>query len=551
MFKKILIANRGEIAVRIIRTCREMGIASVAVYSDADRDALHVRLADEALWIGAGPATESYLNINSVLSAALQSGAEAIHPGYGFLAENADFADACVEANVVFIGPSSKILRLLGDKSAAKKIAEKANVPVVPGLYDVSSTDDLLDRVSEIGFPILIKAAFGGGGRGMRLVNQPSELSEALEGAKREALSSFGNDVVIVEKHLLKPRHIEVQIVGDDFGCLLSFGERECSVQRRYQKVIEETPSPAVNTKTRRAIEQSALDLASAVGYTNAGTVEFLLDSEGHFYFLEVNPRIQVEHPVTEWVTGLDLVRFQMLVAAGEPLPITQRDVVTRGHAIEARIYAEDPGAGYLPGAGSLIQFSAPSLPWVRHDVGVYKGFEIPVYYDSLLSKVSVYGQDRCQSTIRLKEALDGYLVAGVPTNLEMLKYIVNDKEFLEGSIDTDYVARAIEPALQSNREFPFQVLISGFTAAISQSEFAGYLFSNPVDVVSDVWHYGGPWRLSRQKIEYIFRYGDREFIVRGSNMSGTNIWIIDIADESFSVELSKGPDNRVSVSYK
>ena len=323
MFDKVLIANRGEIAVRVMRTCRDMGISTVAIYSDADKDALHVRFADETVRIGPGPATASYLNIDAVVSAALSVGAQAIHPGYGFLSENANFAEACASAGIVFIGPSPHILRLLGDKSEAKKRAQQAGVPVVPGFYMEGLDPEAIEqKAGEIGYPVLIKAAFGGGGRGMRTVSEASELTEAMEGARREAMSSFGNDTVILEKHIVRPRHIEVQIIGDSHGNLLSLGERECSVQRRFQKVIEETPSVAVTPEIREGLESSALALASAVNYTNAGTVEFLLDADGNFYFLEVNPRLQVEHPVTEWVTGLDLVRLQLLAAAGERLPI-------------------------------------------------------------------------------------------------------------------------------------------------------------------------------------------------------------------------------------
>ena len=313
MFNKVLIANRGEIAVRVMRTCRDMGISTVAVYSDADRDALHVRFADEAVHVGPGPATDSYLNIDAVVSAALSTGTQAVHPGYGFLSENPNFAEACAAAGIVFIGPSPNILRLLGDKSEAKKRAQEAGVPVVPGYYvEGLSPEEITQRAEEIGYPVLIKAAFGGGGRGMRTVSEPGELEEAMAGARREALSSFGNDTVILEKHVVRPRHIEVQIIGDTHGNLLSLGERECSVQRRFQKVIEETPSVAVTPKIRKGLVSSALALAAAVNYTNAGTVEFLLDADGNFYFLEVNPRLQVEHPVTEWVTGLDLVRLQL-----------------------------------------------------------------------------------------------------------------------------------------------------------------------------------------------------------------------------------------------
>ena len=546
MFKKVLVANRGEIAVRVMRTCREMGISCAAVYSDADVDALHVRFADEAIHIGPGPATESYLNIDAVISAALKCGAQAIHPGYGFLSENSDFAEACASANLVFVGPSPKVLRLLGDKAEAKKLAVGAGVPVVPGFYDEGSGVKALQKMAKkIGFPVLIKAAFGGGGRGMRLVNEEKEFAEALEGARREARSSFGNDSIILEKHLERPRHIEVQIIGDTHGNLLTLGERECSVQRRYQKVIEETPSPAVTPENRKGLEQSALALAATVGYTNAGTVEFLLDSEGSFYFLEVNPRLQVEHPVTEWVTGLDLVRLQLLVAAGEPLPLGQKDIVRRGHSMEARVYAEDPAAGYLPGAGPLVRFAPPSLPWVRHDVGVYKGFEVPVYYDSLLAKVSVYGQDRTQATVRLREALDQYVVAGVPTNLEMLRLIARDSDFEAGEIDTEYVGRKIEPALGSDEGLPIEVLASAVVFELGRK---GHLGSGVDSEVADIWKNGGPWRLGRHGMEYVFRHQGDQVIVRASKNPGTNRWTIDANDEALGIEVSTTGDSRVDI---
>ena len=543
MFDKVLIANRGEIAVRVMRTCRDMGIATVAVYSDADRDALHVRFADEAVHVGPGPATDSYLNIDAVVSAALSVGAQAVHPGYGFLSENPNFAEACAAAGIVFIGPSPNILRLLGDKSEAKKRAQEAGVPVVPGYYvEGLSQEEVTQKAGEIGYPVLIKAAFGGGGRGMRTVSEPGEMTEAMAGARREALSSFGNDTVILEKHVVRPRHIEVQIIGDSHGNLLSLGERECSVQRRFQKVIEETPSVAVTPEIREGLESSALALAAAVDYTNAGTVEFLLDADGNFYFLEVNPRLQVEHPVTEWVTGLDLVRLQLLAASGEQLPISKSDVQSRGHAIEARVYAEDPGAGYLPGAGPLLRFSPPTLPWVRHDVGVYQGFEVPVFYDSLLAKIAVYGEDRSQAVRRLRDTLDAYVVSGVPTNLQMLRVIAQDPDFDSGAIDTEYVGRQIEPALSPSDELPVQALASAIAHELLSSGLAGHESAAAVPEAGDIWRRPGAWRHGRQDMFYAFTHAGSEVSASASNKPGSNAWAVQTAESSFDLVLSLAP---------
>lgn len=548
MFDKALIANRGEIAVRVMRTCRDMGISTVAVYSDADRDALHVRLADEAVHLGPGPATESYLNIDAVVSAALSTGAQAVHPGYGFLSENPNFAEACAAAGIVFIGPSPNILRLLGDKSEAKKRAQEAGVPVVPGYYvEGLNPGEITQKAEEIGYPVLIKAAFGGGGRGMRTVSEAGELKEAMEGARREAKSSFGNDTVILEKHIVRPRHIEVQIIGDSHGNLLSLGERECSIQRRFQKVIEETPSAAVTPEIREGLEGSALALAAAVDYTNAGTVEFLLDDEGKFYFLEVNPRLQVEHPVTEWVTGLDLVRLQLIAASGGKLPISKSDVKARGHSIEARVYAEDPGAGYMPGAGPLVRFSPPSLPWVRHDVGVYEGFEVPVFYDSLLAKIAVYGEDRKQAVRRLRDTLDAYVVSGVPTNLQMLRVIARDPDFESAAIDTEYVGRSIEPALVPAGELPVQALASAIAYRLVSSGLAGYESTQDNRAPGDVWSRPGAWRMGRQDMLHVFTHAGGEVSALVSNRPGSLAWKVQTTDAAFELALSLTPDGRTT----
>ena len=552
MFEKLLVANRGEIALRVMRTCKEMGIATVAVYSEADSQALHVQEADEAYCIGPPPAEESYLNIESIVDAALASGAQAIHPGYDFLSENPDFAEACASAKLVFVGPSPGALRLLGDKAAAKRLAVSAGAPVVPGYRGRGQTDaTLLRKAREMGFPVLIKAARGGGGRGMRLVYQESEFMEAVQGARREATSTFGDGSLLLEKFLERPRHIEVQIIGDDHGNLLSLGERECSLQRRYQKVVEESPSPAVGPGLRKQMERAALDIGAEAGYTNAGTVEFLLDTDGSFYFLEVNPRLQVEHPVTEWITGLDLVQLQLMVADGQPLPLKQDDVVGRGCSIEARIYAEDPGNDYLPGAGLLSSFTPPSGPWIRNDLGVYQGYEVPIYYDSLLAKLTVYGQDRRQAVIRLRRALSQYVIAGVATNLEMLRAIASDPDFEKGRIDTQFVARRIEPLMKAEAQASPEAVISATAYKLASFGLLGSKTLRKASGGGDPWRAGGPWRLNRMGIEFHFGHRGQGLEARASRRPGTGHWEIEAGGETFDLKLGVSQDGRVQVRGK
>ena len=446
MFKKILIANRGEIAVRVIRACREMDIASVAVYSDVDRAALHVRMADEAYPIGTAAASESYLNIVKILEVARQSGAEAVHPGYGFLSENARFARACVEAGVKFIGPTADAMDRMGSKTRARQAMEKAGVPFVPGTSrGLESAAEAETAASRIGYPVMLKAAAGGGGKGMRLVERPQDLAEALEAARSEAERAFGDREVYMEKAIVNPRHIEVQVFGDQHGTLVHLGERECSLQRRHQKVVEESPSPAVNGDMRRRMGEVAVRVAKAAGYTNAGTVEFLADQSGNFYFLEMNTRLQVEHPVTELVTGLDLVQLQIRVAAGEKLPFTQSDVQLRGHAIEVRIYAEDPDNNFFPSPGKLETLVVPSGPGIREDRGIYEGWTVPLDYDPLLSKLIAYGSDRAQAIARMERALREYFVGGIKTNLGLFRTILGSQEFREGRLDTGLLNRLMK----------------------------------------------------------------------------------------------------------
>src|SRR5580698_4256939 len=421
MFKKVLIANRGEIAVRIARACRELGVRVVAVFSDVDRASLHVRLADEAYPIGPAPSRESYLVIEKILGVARYAGCDAIHPGYGFLAENPALARACVDAGVTFIGPPAAAMEQLGSKTAARQIARDVGAPTVPGtLNPIKTVDEAAEIVRGIGFPVILKAVAGGGGKGMRSVASESELASAWRDATSEAQNAFGDARLYLEKYLERPRHIEIQVLADQHGHFVYLGERECSVQRRHQKVIEEAPSPIMTAELRKAMGEAAVKLARAGNYTNAGTVEFLVDAERNFYFLEMNTRLQVEHPVTEMVTSLDLVKLQMRIAAGEPLPFRQQDITLRGHAIECRLYAEDPENNFFPSPGKITKLLRPSGPGVREDSGVYQGWTVPLDYDPMLSKLIVYATDRPAAIVRMKRALDEYFVGGIKTNLQL-----------------------------------------------------------------------------------------------------------------------------------
>jgi len=443
--RKVLIANRGEIAVRVMRACREMGLGTVAVYSDCDRTALHVRLADEAYYIGPSPATESYLRIDRIVEVAVRSGATLVHPGYGFLAENEDFAQACVDAGLTFVGPSPEVIARMGSKTGARRVAIAAGVPVVPGTQEPFA-DDVPDIViaaeaGVVGYPLLVKAVSGGGGKGMRTVARPEDLSAAIRTARSEAGSAFGDATVYLERRILRPRHIEVQLLGDAYGTVIPFVERECSIQRRHQKVVEESPSIALTDATRRAMAECAAAVARTVGYTNAGTIEFLLDEDGTFYFLEMNTRLQVEHPITEMVTGIDLVHWQLRIAMGERLTIDpQRALTPRVHAIECRIYAEDPDQGFMPSPGLVRALSIPGGPGVRDDRGVAAGFAIPLFYDSMISKLVVWGDTRTDAIARLSRALDEYRVIGVRTTLPFFRWLAAQPEFASGDFDTTYL---------------------------------------------------------------------------------------------------------------
>ncbi|MCU1268893.1 MAG: pyruvate carboxylase subunit [Acidobacteriaceae bacterium] len=469
-FKKILIANRGEIAVRLIRACHELGITAAAVYSDADRTSLHVLKADEAYAIGPAPAAESYLNIERILDAAKRCGADAIHPGYGFLSENAAFAQACRDAGIKFIGPSPESMELMGSKTRARQQMEKAGVPFVPGSSSgLESLEAARETASKFDYPVMLKAAAGGGGKGMRFVANESELASSLEAARSEARRAFGDDEVYLEKAITDPRHIEMQILADEHGNCVYLGERECSIQRRHQKVLEESPSPAVTPEVRRRMGETAVRAAKAAGYTNAGTIEFLADPKGDFYFLEMNTRLQVEHPVTEFVTGLDLVHLQIRIAAGEKLPFTQESVQLRGHAIECRVYAEDSENNFFPSPGPISSLTEPAGPGIRLDSGIYQGWNVPVEYDPLLSKLISYGRDRSEAIARMQRAIGEYVVGGVKTNLPLFRRILTDPEFLAGKTDTGYLARlSLQPApAGSEREAEIAIIAAAISWAI------------------------------------------------------------------------------------
>ncbi|HEX6290553.1 MAG TPA: acetyl-CoA carboxylase biotin carboxylase subunit [Herpetosiphonaceae bacterium] len=500
-FNKVLIANRGEIAVRLMRACQELGIRTVAVYSEADRQALHVRLADEAYPIGPAPAAESYLRAEKIVEAARRAGAEAIHPGYGFLSERAHFARACAEAGIVFIGPPADAIERMGSKIESKRLAVAHDVPVVPG-YDGAdqSVETLQAEAERIGYPLLIKASAGGGGKGMRAVHAAAEFVAALEGAKREAQAAFGDDAVLLEKLILRPRHVEIQVFADGHGNTIYLGERECSIQRRHQKIVEESPSVALTPELRARMGAAAVRVAEAVGYRNAGTVEFMLDEDGQFYFLEMNTRLQVEHPVTELVTGLDLAHLQLAIAAGEPLPLTQDDVTLRGHAIEVRVYAEDPVA-MLPSIGQVALFAPPEGPGIRNDVGLSSGDEVSVNYDPMLAKLIVGAPTRAAAIDRLERALADYTVLGITTNIPLLQAIVAHPAFAEGTTTTDFLqTHAIGETLRTPEPLPAEVL---YAAALSE------LQPRPSP---DPWAL--PWRVGGADRRLAYRFGEQEHVV-------------------------------------
>jgi len=502
MFEKILIANRGEIAVRIIRACQELGIHTVAVYSEADAAALHARLADESVLIGPPAPAESYLRNDRMLEAARQTGCQAIHPGYGFLAENADFAAAVAEAGLIFIGPGAEVIRLMGSKTSARAVMAAAGVPVVPGYQASNKDEDLLAAASEIGFPLLVKATAGGGGKGMRIVHAPTELAAALQSARREALHAFGDDQVYLEKYLTNPRHIEFQILGDTHGQVVHLFERECSVQRRHQKIIEETPSPLLigDEALRQRMGEAAVAAAQAVNYVNAGTLEFLVDAAHNFYFLEMNTRLQVEHPITELVTGLDLVKWQLRIAAGESLPFSQADLSQRGHAIECRLYAEDPTNNFLPVTGRVLRLVEPAGPGVRVDSSLTPGDEVTPHYDPLLAKLIALGEDRQEATRKMAWALSQYVILGITTNLPFLRDLVAHEAFQRGETTTDFVEQYFtnwQPSQASSFDL---ALIAAALAELMAEPRAGEQGSRRAGE-SDLYN---PWRRLRN-----FRIGE------------------------------------------
>ena len=517
MFRKILIANRGEIACRVMRTAARLGIRTVAVYSDADRDALHVRLADEARRIGPPPARDSYLNGEAVITAARETGAQAIHPGYGFLSENESFARACAAAGIVFIGPTPESIAAMGDKSAAKDLMEKARVPLVPGYHgENQDAGFLLGRAEEVGFPVLIKASAGGGGKGMRIVRRRAEFEPALASCRREAKSAFGDDRVLIERYLERPRHIEVQVFGDAHGHCVHLFERDCSVQRRHQKVLEEAPAPGMSASRRREMGDAAVAAARAIQYRGAGTVEFIAEQDGRFYFMEMNTRLQVEHPVTEMITGLDLVEWQLRVAAGEPLPMKQDEIALRGHSIEARLYAEDPARDFLPATGRLVHLAFPrTSESVRIDTGVESGAAITPHYDPMIAKLIVWGEDREAALGRLRSALAGCEIAGVATNVGFLARLADSTAFAQADLDTGLIERCRDELFPPQTPAPDQVL-----AAVAQAELLleRAAARSGAGISSDPhspWNEVDGWRLNEDSHhDFVFTEGETPYPV-------------------------------------
>jgi 3-methylcrotonyl-CoA carboxylase alpha subunit len=537
MFTKILIANRGEIAVRIMATCHEMGIRTVAVYSEADRDALHVREADEAYVIGPAPAAQSYLDIDAIIEVAKKSGAEAIHPGYGFLAENTALVEACEEAGIIFIGPPAPAMRLMGSKIAAKQLAVSVDAPVIPGYNGASQDDGVLSQEAErIGFPLLIKASAGGGGKGMREVYSAANFSEQLAGARREALAAFGDGTIFLERLIQQPRHVEIQVLGDTFGNLIHLGERECSIQRRHQKIVEESPSVALTDALRGVMGAAAVRIARAAGYINAGTIEFILDPDRNFYFLEMNTRLQVEHPVTELVTGIDLVRHQLLIAAHQPLQLTQDQISPRGHAIEMRLYAEDPEQNFLPSTGRVTRFIKPVGPGIRVDSGIESGDDITQFYDPMIAKMIVYGEDRAAAIERMRRALEQTAVFGVKTNAPLLYSIASHPAFEEGRTHTGFLT---EHDLIGNntgqQHLPDQVLIAGALSEIAgDGELNREGHTQPSNSApTSPWSTLGPWRMIGEAWRVIYSYHGKEYTVAIRPAKGiTGEWSVQVDNQ-------------------
>jgi 3-methylcrotonyl-CoA carboxylase alpha subunit len=537
MFRSVLIANRGEIACRVIRTARRMGLRTVAVYSEADRDALHATLADLACPIGPAPARDSYLDITRILDAVRRSGAEAVHPGYGFLSENAEFAEACAAAGVVFIGPPPAAIRAMGSKSAAKALMAEAGVPLVPGYHGDSQDPALLAAEAGcIGYPVLIKASAGGGGKGMRVVERPDDFADALALAQGEARASFGDDQVLVERYLTRPRHIEIQVFADAHGNLVSLFERDCSIQRRHQKVLEEAPAPGMTAERRAAMGRAAVDAARAIGYQGAGTVEFIAEGDG-FYFMEMNTRLQVEHPVTEMITGQDLVEWQLRVAAGERLPMLQDELAITGHAIEVRLYAEDPARDYMPSTGRLAHVAMPAEgAHVRVDTGVRAGDTIPVHYDPMIAKLIVWDHDRAAATRRLQAALAACEIVGVQTNLGLLRAVANHPGFAAGGMDTGFLGRHPE-ILEGAEGEPPPLALAAIAAHVLAARARDAAEADP----HSPWSLATAWRLNGggyQDLE--LRHGEHVHALRAHPGAG-GAFRLDFAGET--VEVARGPD--------
>ena len=539
MFTKILIANRGEIACRVIKTARRMGIATVAVYSDADANARHVRLADEAVRIGPAAARESYLRADKILEVARATGAQAVHPGYGFLSENDAFADACAEAGIVFIGPPASAIRAMGSKSAAKALMDKAGVPLTPGYHgDRQEPAFLAEQAANIGYPVLIKASAGGGGKGMRRVDRAEDFESALASCQREAINAFGDQHVLVEKYVLRPRHIEIQVFGDTQGDCVYLFERDCSVQRRHQKVLEEAPAPGMTPERRAAMGQAAVEAAKAVGYVGAGTVEFIANQDGSFYFMEMNTRLQVEHPVTEMITGLDLVEWQLRVASGEPLPLRQEQLTLDGHALEARIYAEDPDRGFLPSTGRLVHLVPPAeSDHVRVDTGVEQGDEISPHYDPMIAKLIVWDRDRPRALARMRAALAQYRVVGVSNNVEFLQRLVTAPAFANADLDTALIERENAVLFPAAQPVPQAVWALAALAEL-QREAQGVRDDSPWSVLDG-------WRLNSTTLRTLtLRLGDEVQPVGVAYVSGGHE--LTIGGQSLTVRGQFGPSGTV-----
>jgi len=547
MFKKILIANRGEIACRVIKTARSMGIATVAVYSEADANARHVRLADEAVLIGPPAARESYLLPERILDVARQTGAEAVHPGYGFLSENEGFAEACARAGIVFIGPPAAAIRAMGSKSAAKALMQEAGVPLTPGYHgDNQDPSFLAARADSIGYPVLIKASAGGGGKGMRRVDRAADFEAALASCKREARNSFGDEHVLVEKYVLRPRHIEIQVFGDTHGNCVYLFERDCSVQRRHQKVLEEAPAPGMTPERRAAMGKAAVDAAKAVGYVGAGTVEFIANQDGSFYFMEMNTRLQVEHPVTEMITGLDLVEWQLRVASGEPLPLKQEQLEINGHAMEARIYAEDPDKGFLPSTGRLVHLAPPAeSDHVRVDTGVEQGDDITPFYDPMIAKLIVWGADRRQALARMRQALTQYRVVGVSNNVDFLARLVAVPSFANAELDTGLIEREQALLFPPAGEVPADVwLLAALAELLREKRLAQKQATQSADPHSP-WRALDGWSLNgRSGRRLVFRLGEavQEVGVEG----GAGAYRLKIGAAQLVARGTLGPDSEL-----